>query len=577
MNMQCQLCNNSFEIGRLQIHLLKTHKINIEEYYLQYINKDVKKNCPTCNKPTKFIGFKHGYSLTCGNISCRSKYINITYKEKQKEGCRKRNKEWKNEIIDGKTKQQIIIESGSEIRKIKQPETSKKISTKLKEKDSDGLTCISRSFLNRLNVTNPMKIPENVLKLRNTFQKKWNVDWITQSKEIKEKSKETTLNHFNVTNYAKSQKAKDSMLIRYKEKTIFKILEYFRSNNLSLLCDISEIYKNEKSNLKFKCNKCQTEYEKCWNDIMSWWMCRKCNPFSNSSYEEELKLYLANFNTEIISKYQNIKNPITGRMLEIDLYLPELQTGIEFDGLYWHSNEHQLNDNYHINKTELANKQNINLIHIFEDEWILKKNIVLSRISNILNLPSINKIYARKCIIKTIDFDQKRTFLEKNHIQGNDISCINLGLFYNDNLVSVMTFSKGNISKGHIQKDNIYELSRFCNLCFYKIPGAASKLLNFFKHNYTWNEIFSYADRRWSNGNLYYKLGFELNSIIKPNYWYMNKQNILKRIHRFSYRKSILKNMKNYDENLTEQEIMKKEGFIWIYDCGNLKFIMKNK
>ena len=109
MNMLCKLCGIEFEIGRLQVHLKKIHKVDIETYYITYINSTADKLCSICGNPKKFSGFVHGYSKTCGNISCRAKYININYKENQKAGCRQRNEKWKNEIVDGKTTQQIII------------------------------------------------------------------------------------------------------------------------------------------------------------------------------------------------------------------------------------------------------------------------------------------------------------------------------------------------------------------------------------------------------------------------------------------------------------------------------------
>jgi len=97
-----------------------------------------------------------------------------------------------------------------------------------------------------------------------------------------------------------------------------------------------------------------------------------------------------------------------------------------------------------------------------------------------------------------------------------------------------MTFSKGNIAKGSKAVEGIWELNRFCSNYNYRVVGAAGKLLEYFKKNYDWKEIFSYADRRWSNGNLYKQLGFELIGTTKPNYWYIISY---KRIHRFNLRK----------------------------------------
>ena len=143
-----------------------------------------------------------------------------------------------------------------------------------------------------------------------------------------------------------------------------------------------------------------------------------------------------------------------------------------------------------------------------------------------------------------------------------------LGAYYNDELVSVMTFARGNISKGSKNVDGVWELSRFCTSK--SIIGIAGKLLEFFKRNYCWVEIYSYADRRWSEGNVYSKIGFTQVSLTEPNYWYF-KAGTLIREHRFNYRKEILIK-EGYDINKTEFQIMAERGYLKIYDCGSIIF-----
>jgi len=291
--------------------------------------------------------------------------------------------------------------------------------------------------------------------------------------------------------------------------------------------------------------------------------------------ETEITEFLQSNNILFEKSAKIIKNPESEKSFEIDFNILNKNIAIEFDGLYWHCNRHQLNNNYHLQKTLLCKEKGIQLIHIFEDEWILKKEIVLSRLRSLLNLIK-EKIFARKCKIKIVNFQEKNEFLEKNHIQGKDISMINIGLYYNNELVSIMTFSSGNISKGKKKEEGIWELNRFCNKINLNVIGGAGKLLSHFKKNYQWKEIYSYADKRWSTGNLYKKLNFNLEYETRPNYWYINLSKSIKRFHRFTFRKSMLIKMKEYKEELTEMEIMTKKGWNWIYDCGNLKFILKN-
>ena len=129
-----------------------------------------------------------------------------------------------------------------------------------------------------------------------------------------------------------------------------------------------------------------------------------------------------------------------------------------------------------------------------------------------------------------------------------------------------MTFSPGNISKGSLSQDSVWELNRFCCDYNYRVIGIASKLLSYFKTNYEWSRIFSYADRRWSTGKVYQTLSFSLIKKTNPNYWYIKGD---KRFHRFGLRKT-----KDDPIDIPEHIIRLKEGYVRLFDCGSLKFEM---
>jgi hypothetical protein len=241
---------------------------------------------------------------------------------------------------------------------------------------------------------------------------------------------------------------------------------------------------------------------------------------------------------------------------------------IEFDGLYWHSEKKVKND-YHLNKTIECEKKGIQLIHVFEDEWLYKQDIVKSRLSNILGLTP-SKIYGRKTEIREVTPKDSKVFLDTNHIQGNVNSSIKLGLYYNDELVSLMTFGTLRKSMGGISKEGSYELFRFCNKLDTTVIGGADKLLKHFIKTYNPKEIISYADRRWSQGGLYEKLGFTHIHDSKPNYWYIIGTN---REYRFKYRKDVLVK-EGFDPSKTEHQIMLERGINRIYDCGNKKYVL---
>jgi hypothetical protein len=175
-----------------------------------------------------------------------------------------------------------------------------------------------------------------------------------------------------------------------------------------------------------------------------------------------------------------------------------------------------------------------------------------------------NKIFARKCEVKVIN-DSKivRLFLEKNHIQGFVGSSLKIGLFYKQELVSLMTFDH---LEGRMKMlENHWNLNRFCNKINTNVVGGASKLFSYFVNKYQPKRVISYADKDWSEGKLYNILGFVKVSESSPDYKYIvdgrrrNKQN---------YKKSNL----NIGSELTEAEFMKKSHILRIWDCGKIKY-----
>jgi len=335
------------------------------------------------------------------------------------------------------------------------------------------------------------------------------------------------------------------------------ITPYFDLNNYS---GITKYY-------LWKCNKCNEIFE---SRIIKGSIprCSKCFPLSISNKEKEIVNYIKSFNIEVIENTREIISP-----QELDIYIPFHNLAIEFDGIYWHSDIYK-KPLYHLNKTLECEKLGIRLIHIFEDEWIYKQDIVKSRLKNILGL-NTKRVGARKCIIKEIDSKTKNLFLEKYHLQGSDNSSIKLGAYYNKELIGVMTFGLPRRSLGrNTKKEKEYELIRFATISDTYTPGLASKILKFFINKYNPEEVYSYADRRWSQGNLYKSIGFEFDSYTSINYWYF--KNVL-REHRYKYRKSELEKLfpNVYSKEKTEFEIMDELGYFRIYDCGNYKFIWK--
>ena len=258
---------------------------------------------------------------------------------------------------------------------------------------------------------------------------------------------------------------------------------------------------------------------------------------------------------------------------ELDIFIPSLKIGIEYNGLRWHSEEFGKDHRYHLDKLNKCNEQGIRLIQIFEDEWINHRKICESKLRQICGLNTNPKIFGRKCEIREIsNKNEAYDFLDKNHIQGRTVCTVALGAYYNNELIGVMTFKK--------EKEGYWDLNRFATDINYQCVGIGGKLFKYFTKHYDFKEIKSFADRRWTTDptdNLYIKLGFEFDSFVEPTYWYYNpKVDRYKRFHKFGFRKQSLHNQYGLPLEMTEREMTTTLGYTRIWDCGLIKYIYKN-
>jgi hypothetical protein len=277
-------------------------------------------------------------------------------------------------------------------------------------------------------------------------------------------------------------------------------------------------------------------------------LCTICYPISEhrSIKEKELLNYISSiYDKEIIESYRD--------KYEIDIYLPDLNIGFEFNGIFWHSDKWKSKD-YHKLKSDHFKERGIKIFNIWESDWDFRNSIVKSQILN--QLGKSNRIWARKCSVKEItDNKISKEFLDKNHIQGWVRSDLKIGLYYNDELVSIMLFDHYEGRK-KMNKDE-WNLSRFCNKLDYSVVGGASKILNYFIKSMNPKRIISYADKDWSQGNLYESIGFLLISEINPDYKYVVDGDM---IHKSRFRKSLT--------GVSESEL----NIPKVWNCGKLKF-----
>lgn len=237
-------------------------------------------------------------------------------------------------------------------------------------------------------------------------------------------------------------------------------------------------------------------------------LCNKCySNISQSSPELEIKSFINSiYNGKCIENSRSIIPPF-----ELDLYYPENNIAIEFNGNYWHDENHKQKD-YHFNKFKLCKENGIRLISVFESDWRNNRD----KIINILKDTFIENtaIYARNFSINKLDYKTKSDFVNKYHFYGDsNQGTISYGLYYNNELVSVMSFGKmRGQNKLHNNKDH-YELVRFVTKDSIRVIGGASKLFKKFISEYQPVYIICYSDNDFFTGETYHKLGFKLKSL----------------------------------------------------------------
>ena len=216
--------------------------------------------------------------------------------------------------------------------------------------------------------------------------------------------------------------------------------------------------------------------------------CPNCKEKIKSRIEIDIVDFINNIQPQSIQR--NNRKILDG--LELDIFLVNKNIAIEYNSNYYHSELAGNKDSkYHLNKTELCESKGIRLLHIFENEWKNKQDIVKSVLSSTMGIYE-NIIYARNCKIQIVPNAEKNLFLDKNHLQGKDRSKIKIGLYHENSLISLMTFCKPRYNKNYQ-----WEMSRFCNKINTTVVGGAGKLFSYFLKNYTPKSILTYSDRRY--------------------------------------------------------------------------------
>lgn len=545
----CELCGK--EVNKIDKRHLNTHeeKIDLDKYIQLFPNsptitrerynkelESIKKRKESKdNTKTKITNCK--YFIECNNqVEVNKNVGDITVVCKE---CRDNGKEvpiskrMKN--TNEKVKIKYNVNNISELNSVKQ--SKEETREKNKENDPDYDKKIQK-------------------KREESMEKRFGPDY---KNIVNELSIQGMLKKFGVSSSYHIPGVSEKIIKKSKETKKKQLKERIKKILEVLQLKILDNYEKASDKCRFQCLVCDRIFHKYIYELnVSKEFCPNCKTSLKSVGQHEVYEFVKNLGFYVDKDTRSIIAP-----LELDVYVPDKKIAIEYNGLYNHSEEFK-DKHYHSNKTNLCKEKEIRLIHIFEDEWLQKKDIVKERLKYILGCSNASIISARDCYIEEISNELKNQFLYDFHIQGPDVSGTRLGLYHNNTLVSVMTFQKKN-------KDRLdFKLNRFCTDYNYIVNGGAGKLFSYFKKNYSWESIITYADLRWSyNGNLYYNLGFYFDGVTKEDYWYTNS---LHRINRL-----ILRKTKDDPKDIPEHELRKKEGYYRIWGCGSIRFKMINK
>jgi len=491
-----------------------------------------------------------------------------------------------------KDKYEVRKKSNKEKFGVEQPLQNNDIKSKFKQtinsKSSEEKNSINKkreqTNLDKFGVTNPNKLKEFSDKRKSTLLEKYGVSHPMESAEFRERQKKTLLKNFGVDNPLKSKEIRDrvkktnlekrgveypsqSLEVQNKVRKAKRIVYWDifvillkQKNTLPLFT--KEEYIDATGELTYKCLKCNSVFKSEGTAPQR----ITCSCYHRKSlYEYEIEDWLRSLNIENIKPNERLFEKGEGNF-EIDVYLPNYNLGIDFNGLYWHSNVYQ-RSTYHREKYIFFKKKNISFIQIFESDWLSNKDVVKSIILN--KLSSSEKIQARKCTVSDVPEKDYMRFLSEHHLQGYASASIKLGLFFNNELVFVMSFGKPRFSekKG-------FEIIRSCSKKGYLIIGGFDKLLSYFENTYAPEKLISFIDVRYFNGNSYKASGFILEHHTDPNYYYFDPKNPTALFSRIAFQKHKLAGkLKVFDPALSESENMYLNGYLKIYDAGNLKMV----
>lgn len=408
----------------------------------------------------------------------------------------------------------------------------------------------------KYSVDNPAQASIVQNKIKQTNQKKYGVDCVLKNKNIQERIKNVNLEKYGFENPAQNSRVREKIISTRRKN-------YYPATTLSLLENQSWLQKQNTDGKTVA--EIANELAVSPSNLSKIFHQLQLNIVRHQHSAQERKLYDRFCDSYAIDR--NTRSVIGPK--EIDLYFKDYKLGVEINGIYFHSEKFHKTENYHLEKTLEAQNKGISLLHFWDFEIESKthivENLILSHLGGISS-----KINARQTKVIELDKKSKKNFLDQYHLQGNCASSIDLGLVHKDNLVMIACFSPNRFSK-----KAEYELVRLCSAGDTSVRGGVGKLISYFSKKYMKKQerLVSYADRRYSNGNVYEQVGFKFSNHSPPGFFYVDRQgNHAGSRHR--WQKHLLEQKLDiYDSNLPAEVNMKMNNYYRVWDCGQSVYI----
>lgn len=412
----------------------------------------------------------------------------------------------------------------------------------------------SERYKQRIKTRPKDEVSKSTEKRKATNVTRYGVEHVLQVDDINSKAKQTCMERYGAKNFAQSEYFRDALrdsnmriygvehpmkLNSFKQQYIQTCLDKYGTTNYSKTAtfkldqltatldrfkseEFKRLFNDRAASIKFleatpRCTKELSDYFEVSIPTIEGWLVRNelkdYIVHKQSHYEDDIRALFPNF------KLHN--RTALGNGQEIDLYDEEKKVGIEFNGTYWHCSLSGVPKNYHFEKSKTAQQQGIRLIHIYEHEWNdeTKRPIIESMIKIALG-DTPRRIYARNCVIKEITNKEAKPFNDRYHLQGHRHAQVTYGLFYNEKLVQLMSFSRTRYNK-NLKCEDEWEIIRGCPGSNNIVVGGVGKLFHHFIETHNPTKIFSYCDFNKFDGTSYEAIGMKFVGYTGPNKWWV--------------------------------------------------------